>query len=72
MITTNTQFQQIFYRKKVACRTQNFHILLTFLLIIIVLLITVSIYCYLIMYQVKQKHLLPFNDTNNELKEIMY
>ena len=34
-----------------------YHILLAFLLITIALLIAVSIYCYLIKYQVKQKHL---------------
>ena len=51
---------------------QNFNILLAFLLITIALLIAVSIYCYLIKYQAKQKHLLSFNVTNNELKEIMY
>ena len=32
----------------------------------------VSIYCYLIKYQAKQKHLLPFSLTNNELKEVMH
>ena len=42
------------------CKIQSFYILLTFLLITITLLITVSIYCYLVKYQVKQKHLLPF------------
>ena len=42
------------------CKIQSFYILLTFLLIIITLLITVSIYCYLVKYQVKQKHLLLF------------
>ena len=57
--------------KKAACKTQNFYILLPFLLITIVLLIVVSIYCYLIKYKSKQKHL-PFHATNNELKEIMY
>ena len=46
--------------------------LLRFLLITIVLLIAVSIYCYLIKYLAKQKHLLPFHVTNNELEEIMY
>ena len=35
-------------------------------------IIAVSIYCYLIKYRAKQKHLLPFNDTNNELKEVLY
>ena len=32
----------------------------------------VSIYCYLIKYRAKQKYLLPFYVTNNELKEAMY
>ena len=41
--------------------------LLAFLSIIIALLIAVSIYCYLIKYRAKQKHLLPFHDTNNEV-----
>ena len=50
---------------------QNFYILLAFLLITIALLITVSIYCYLIKYQAKQKHLLPFHHTNNELREVL-
>ena len=40
----------IFNEEKVACKTQNFYILLTFLLITIKLLIVVSIYCYLINY----------------------
>ena len=35
----------------------NFYILLAFLLITIALSIAVSIYCYLIKYQAKQKHL---------------
>ena len=32
-------------------------------------MISVSIYCFLIKFQAKQKHLLPFRDTNNELKK---
>ena len=48
------------------------YILLAFLLITMVLLIAVSIYCYLIRYRAKQKHLLPFNFTNNKLKEIIH
>ena len=32
----------------------------------------ISICCYLIKYQAKQKQLLPFHVTNNVLKEIMY
>ena len=58
--------------KKAICKTQNFYILLAFLLINVVLLIVVNIYCYLIKYQAKQKHLLPFNFTNNKLKEIIH
>ena len=57
---------------KTNCKMQNFYILLAFLLITIALLIAVSIYCYLIKYRAKQKHLLPFNFTNNKLKEIIY
>ena len=60
-----------FIEKKAICKTQNFYILRAFLLITIALLIAVSIYCYLIKYQSKQKHLLPFHFTNNKLKEIM-
>ena len=44
--------------KKATFKTQNFYILLAFSLIIMVLLIAVSIYCYLIKYRSKQKHLL--------------
>ena len=36
--------------KNITYKTQNFYISLTFLLVIITLLITVSIYCYLIKY----------------------
>ena len=42
-----------FNEKKATCKTKNFYILLSFLLITIGLLITVSIYCYLIKYQAK-------------------
>ena len=59
-------------KKKAACKTQNFYILLTFLLITIELLIAVSIYCYLIKYRAKQKPLISFNLTNKKLKEIIY
>ena len=58
-----TQFNE----KKANCKTQNVYILLTILLITTALLIAISIYCYLIKYQAKQKHLLQFHDTNNEL-----
>ena len=61
-----------FNEKKATCKRPSFHILLTFLLITIVLLIAVSTYCYLIIYQEKQIHLLSFHFTNNKLKEIIY
>ena len=65
-------FQQIFMKKKAICKTQNFYVLLAFLLITLALFIALSIYCYLIRYQAKQEHLLLFHVTNNELKETMY
>ena len=61
-----------FNEKKATWKTQNFQILLAFLLITIALLIDVSIYCHLIKCRAKQKHLLPFHFANKELKEIMY
>ena len=39
-----------FNKNKGTCKTQNFCVLLAFLLIILALLIAVSIYCYLIKY----------------------
>ena len=45
---------------------------LCILLITIALLIVVSIYCYLVKYWTKQKHLLPFHDINKELIEVLY
>ena len=51
-----------FNKKKVTCKTQKFCILVAFLLITIILLIAVSIYCYVIKYQTK--YLLPFHDIN--------
>ena len=61
---TKTNFNE----KKAACKTQNFYILLAFLLITVALLTPISIYGYLIKYQARQKHLLPFHDT--KLKQI--
>ena len=61
-----------FNEENITCKIQNFYVLLAVLLITITLLIAVGIYCYLINYQAKQKHILPFHFTNNELKEIMY
>ena len=43
-----------------------------FLLITIVLLIPVSIYCYLVKHRAKQKHLLPFHNTNYKLEQVLY
>ena len=61
-----------FNEKKATCKTQSFYILIAFLLITIALLVTESIYCYLIKYEAKQKHLLPFHLINIELKQIIY
>ena len=47
--------------KKATYKTQNFYILFAFLSITVALLIAVSIYCYLIKHQAKQKHLLITN-----------
>ena len=60
------------FNTKGTCKTQKFYILLAFLLITIALLISVSIYSYLIKHQAKEKYLLPFNFTNNKLKEMLY
>ena len=51
-----TNFKKI----KVTCKKKNLHILLALLLITITLFVVVSIYCYLIKYQAKQKHLVPY------------
>ena len=51
---------------------QNFYIVFAFLLVTIALLIAVSIYCYLIKYRGKQKHLLRIHFTNNKLKKTIY
>ena len=52
-----------FNEKYIACKAQNFNILLAFLFIAIALLIAVNVYCYLIIYYAKKKHLLPSRDT---------
>ena len=57
-----------FNEEKSESKAQNFYILLVFLLITIALLIAVSIYCYLIKYRAKQRHLLQFHDT--KLKQV--
>ena len=48
-----------FHEKNKTCKTQVLHVLFTFLLITISLLIAVCICCYLIKYRAKQKHSLP-------------
>ena len=59
--------QQILMKKNAICKAKNLYVLLAFFLISIAFLIAVSFYCYLIKYQVKQKHLLPFHITNDKL-----
>ena len=44
--------------KNITCKTQNVYILFAFSSITVALLIAVSIYCYLLKYRSKQKHLL--------------
>ena len=61
-----------FNEKKPICKMQNFYILPPFLLITLAWLIAVTIYCYWIKYRAKQKHLLPFYITTNELKGTIY
>ena len=55
--------QASFNEKNITCKTQSFYILLGVLLITVTLLVTVSIYWYLIKDRAKQKHLLKFYDT---------
>ena len=57
-----------FNEEKTTCKLQNLYILVAFIIISIALMIAFSIYCYLIKYQAKQKHLLSFQFTNNKLK----
>ena len=68
--TTKTILIKIYLTKTVTkCALINFYISLFFLLITIALLIATSIYCYLIEYRAKQKHLLLFHNTS-KLKKI--
>ena len=57
---TENSHKKFFYEKNAICKTKNFCILLAFLLFNIALLIAASIYCYLIKYKWKQKHLLSY------------
>ena len=54
--------------KKTTCKTQDFFILFAFLLMTIALSLAVSVYCYFLKYWPKQKHLLPFLDKKNDLR----
>ena len=58
--------------KNATTKIKNVYILINFLLITVAILIAVSIYCYLIKYKAKQKHLLPYYITNNKLKTLLY
>ena len=44
-------------KKQKNCKMQKIYILLAFLLITIALLIVASIYCYVVRFRAKQKHL---------------
>ena len=72
--TTKSTSTKTFLTKNTSTKrtSKNFYILPTILLITIALSIAVSIYCYPLKYQVKQKHLLPYQITNGKLKEVLY
>ena len=57
--------KQILIKRKQSVKPRFSIYYLIFLLITRALLIAVSIYCYLIKYQ--GKHLLPFQNTNNNI-----
>ena len=57
---------------KTARKTHYFYILVAFFLITVESLIAGSSYSYLIKYWAKWKHLVPFHDINNELKQVLY
>ena len=63
--------QTNFNEENITWNTQNFYILLAFLLITTALLIVVSTYCYLIKYQTKQEHLLLFHVTNDKVINVL-
>ena len=66
------QFKEILMKEKVICKAKNLYVSLCFLLITVALMIAVSIYCYLIKYRAKQKHLLPYHVKNNKFNKILY
>ena len=59
-------------KRKQPVKHKNLYILLAFLLITMALLIAVTISCNIMKYQAKQKNLLPFDDANNKLKQVLY
>ena len=59
-------------KKNIICETKDFYILITFLLIVVVLLIAVSIYVCLIKSKAKQKHLLSYYVTIDKLEDVLY
>ena len=48
------------------CKMKNFHIILVFLFIAIILIIAVIIHFFLIKYHTKQAHLIPFHGGSNK------
>ena len=60
-----------FSGKEATCKTQNFYMFPAFLLITVVLLMAISIYCYLKEYRAKQEHLSPFHNTESQNKSIL-
>ena len=72
LIETDDAEKKKLMKRKQFVKTENLYILLAFLLISVGLLIPGSIYCYLKKHRGKQKHLLPFDNTNNELEHILY
>lgn len=63
-------FPTSFNAKTLTCKIENFHILLIFLLVTMLLRLVVNIYCCLKKQISKQKHLLPYYETSKKLKEI--
>ena len=61
-----------FIEKNTLCETNNFYISHAFFIFHLPILVVAPINCQLIRYKTKQKHLVLFHVTNNELKEIMY
>ena len=69
---STSAFQTNFNGKNVSCKIETFYFLhfIHIFIITISLLIFVSIYCYLIKHQSKQKQLLLNQGTSNNLKGI--